>query len=210
MSDMEESRDRGGAIQLYLFYYFRYCTQWSRMSGMDGASGGRDERPIQYSWVRDLPQGVSLISYHTLQCSKWSCNLCVHIAQYTVHISQWTLNSAVDTVYCALCQPPCAGVMTSSHQQSTEERLEPYYRQNTVLSNVHRIGEGVSGHCLIWASGMLPPKLRHIWGCLAFSEFFLVKNLTLRRSNHFLKIQWKIHFFTFLNIDRNASKKKLE
>ena len=49
MSDMEESRDRGGAIQLYLFYYFRYCTQWSRMSGMDGASGGRDERPIQYS-----------------------------------------------------------------------------------------------------------------------------------------------------------------
>ena len=34
------------------------------------------------------------------------------------------------------------------------------------------LGEGVSGHCLICASGMLPPKLRHIWGCLAFSDFF--------------------------------------
>ena len=31
------------------------------------------------------------------------------------------------------------------------------------------LGEGVSGHCLIWASGMLPPKLRPILDCLAFS-----------------------------------------
>ena len=27
------------------------------------------------------------------------------------------------------------------------------------------------------------------------------------RGNPFLKIQWEIHFFTFLNIDRNAKKK---
>ena len=31
------------------------------------------------------------------------------------------------------------------------------------------VGEGARKHCLIWASGILPPKLRHIWGCLAFS-----------------------------------------
>ena len=59
------------------------------------------------------------------------------------------------------------------------------------------VGEGVSGHCLIWDFGMLTPKLRHIWGCSAFSEFIFVKNLTQRLSNHFLKIQWKIHFFYF-------------
>ena len=28
------------------------------------------------------------------------------------------------------------------------------------------------------------------------------------RPNHILKIRWKIHFFTFLNTDRNAPKKK--
>ena len=33
-------------------------------------------------------------------------------------------------------------------------------------------------------------------------------NKTLPRPNHFLKIQWEIHFLTFLNIDRNAPKKK--
>ena len=32
---------------------------------------------------------------------------------------------------------------------------------------------GVSGHCLIEASGMIPPKLGHISGILAFPEFFL-------------------------------------
>ena len=62
---------------------------------------------------------------------------------------------------------------------------------------VDKVGEGVSGHCLIWASGMLPPKLRHILGCLALKKKKIVKKLTLRRSNHFLKIQWEIHFFTF-------------
>ena len=57
---------------------------------------------------------------------------------------------------------------------------------------------------------MLPPKLRLILGCLAFSDFFCCKKQkTLRWSNHFLKIQLEIHFFTFLNIDRNASKKIL-
>ena len=48
----------------------------------------------------------------------------------------------------------------------------------------------------------------HIWGSLAFSEFFFAKKVTLPRPNHILKIQWEIHFFTFLNIDRNAPKKK--
>ena len=67
---------------------------------------------------------------------------------------------------------------------------------------------GVNGHCLILASGMLPPKLGHILGSLAFSEIFFDKNYTLPRPNHFLKIQWKIHFLTFLNTDRNAPKKK--
>ena len=51
---------------------------------------------------------------------------------------------------------------------------------------------GLSEHCLIWASGMLPPKLGHIIGCLAFTEYFFVKNKTLPRSNHFLKIQLTI------------------
>ena len=58
-------------------------------------------------------------------------------------------------------------------------------------------GGGVSGHCLNIPSGMLPPKLRHILGSLAFSEFFLVEKETLPRSNHFLKIQWEIHFWLF-------------
>ena len=57
---------------------------------------------------------------------------------------------------------------------------------------------------------MLPPKLGHIIGCLAFTEYFFVKNETLPRSNHFLKIQLKIIFLTFLNTDRNAPTKNLE
>ena len=69
------------------------------------------------------------------------------------------------------------------------------------------LGEGLSGHCLIWASGILPPKLGDILGCLAFTKYFFVKNKTLPRSNYFLKIQLKINFLTFLNTDRNAPKK---
>ena len=37
-----------------------------------------------------------------------------------------------------------------------------------LISQSPMVGEGVKGHRLIWASGMLPPKLRHILGCLAF------------------------------------------
>ena len=66
---------------------------------------------------------------------------------------------------------------------------------------------GVSGHCLICPSGILPPKLRHILGILAFSEKISVKIYTLPRSNHLLKIQWEIHLLTFWHIDRNSSKK---
>ena len=74
-------------------------------------------------------------------------------------------------------------------------------------SSIQSVGEGVSGHCLIWASGILPLKHKHILGCLATQNFF-VKKKTLRRWNHFLKRQWQIlFFFTFSNIDQNSSKK---
>ena len=33
------------------------------------------------------------------------------------------------------------------------------------------------------------------------------ENKVLPLLNHFLKIQWEIHFFDFLNADRNAPKK---
>ena len=51
---------------------------------------------------------------------------------------------------------------------------------------------------LFFASGMLPPKLWHIIGCLAFSEFFSANNKILPRLNHFLKIQRKSIFWFFL------------
>ena len=54
---------------------------------------------------------------------------------------------------------------------------------------------------------MLPPILMHILDGLAFSELFFVKKVTLPWSNHIFKIQWEIHFLTFLNTDRNAPKK---
>ena len=53
------------------------------------------------------------------------------------------------------------------------------------------------------------PNLCIFWGCLAFSEKKIIKNKTLRRSNHFLKMQLGNPFFDFLNIDRNSSKKKI-
>ena len=60
------------------------------------------------------------------------------------------------------------------------------------------IGEGVSGHCLIWAFGMLLPKHRHILGCLGlFKKKILSKKVTLPWLRHFLKRQWEIHFLTF-------------
>ena len=78
-----------------------------------------------------------------------------------------------------------------------------------------KIGRGggeqeLLGTFQIWASGMLQPKLRHNFGSLVCSEIFFVKKRTLRRSIHFLKIQWKIHFSTFWNIDQNTPKKNLE
>ena len=74
------------------------------------------------------------------------------------------------------------------------QKLRPFYWKGGFGLLV---GEGVSGHCLIWPSGMLPPKLRHILGCLTFKKQCFIKKLTLCRSNHFLKIQWEIIFLTF-------------
>ena len=50
---------------------------------------------------------------------------------------------------------------------------------------------------------------RHILECLAFSEFVLPKTTTLRRTNHIVKIQWEIHFFTRHIVRRNAPQKNL-
>ena len=55
---------------------------------------------------------------------------------------------------------------------------------------------------------MLPSRLGHILGCLAFSEFCSAQNKTLPRSNHYLKIQWEIHFFKRHFFRRNARQKK--
>ena len=72
------------------------------------------------------------------------------------------------------------------------------------------LGEGVSGHCLIWTSSMLPPKLRHVLECLAFSDKkFHKKKKTQRRSNHFLKIQWEIHFLTLFKYWPKLFNKKI-
>ena len=69
------------------------------------------------------------------------------------------------------------------------------------------VGGRVSGHCLIWASGTLPPKHRNILGCFDFSKKkFCQKKCTLTWSNHFLKIQCITHILNFLNIDQNSSK----
>ena len=59
------------------------------------------------------------------------------------------------------------------------------------------LGEGVSGHCLIWASGMLTPKLRHILGCLAFSEKNSLKNLPYAGQITFWKYNGKSIFLLF-------------
>ena len=70
-------------------------------------------------------------------------------------------------------------------------------------------GGALKGTSQNWASGMLPPKLGHILGWLALTEFFLAKNKTLPRSNHFLKVQWEIHFFHFLKYWPKLFKKKI-
>ena len=52
------------------------------------------------------------------------------------------------------------------------------YSRNVTCDGPHELeGGGVSEHCLICPSGMLPPKLRHISGSLAFSEKISVKNV---------------------------------
>ena len=40
-----------------------------------------------------------------------------------------------------------------------------------------------------------------------FQNFFPAQKVPPPWSNHILKIQWEIHFFTFLNTDRNNPKK---
>ena len=42
---------------------------------------------------------------------------------------------------------------------------------------------------------------------LAFSEKLFVQKKTLRRSDHVFKMQFEIHFLTFVNIDRNTLEK---
>ena len=73
---------------------------------------------------------------------------------------------------------------------------------------ITNIEGGVSGHCLNFPSGMLLPKLRHILGSLAFSEFFLVEKRTLPRSNHFFENTMGNPFFDFLKYWPKRSKKK--
>ena len=41
-----------------------------------------------------------------------------------------------------------------------------------------------------------------------FRNFFFCKKMPPPRPNHHFKIQWEIHFLSFLNTDRNAPKKK--
>ena len=67
--------------------------------------------------------------------------------------------------------------------------------------------EGVSGHCLLWASGMLPPKLMHILGMFGFSQFFFVEqNPTPVKS--FFENTLGNPFFDFLKYWRKLFKKK--
>ena len=58
------------------------------------------------------------------------------------------------------------------------------------------------------ASAMLPPKLRHILGCLAFSDFFVSKIKPYPGRITFSKYNGKSIFWLFLNIVRNSSRKK--
>ena len=52
----------------------------------------------------------------------------------------------------------------------------------------------------------LPPKLGHVPGCLAFSDFFS-HNICPPHPNHFLKLQWEIHFWTFFVMIETLQKK---
>ena len=47
-----------------------------------------------------------------------------------------------------------------------------------------------------------------IWTKNSKEPIGYLHNWPLPEQHHFLKIQWEIHFLTFLNTDRNAPKKK--
>ena len=49
-----------------------------------------------------------------------------------------------------------------------------------------------------------------LWTKNSKEPIVYLHNWPLPEQHHFLKIQWEIHFFTFLNTDRNAKKKNLE
>ena len=62
---------------------------------------------------------------------------------------------------------PIFKTLTFWHQGLTTKKL--YITATRTLTGSHYL----KGSCQNWASGMLPPKLGHILGCLAFTEFFL-------------------------------------
>ena len=70
------------------------------------------------------------------------------------------------------------------------------------------LGEGVSGHCLIWASGMLPPKLRHILGCLAISEEKKLSKKDPTPVKTLFENTMGNPFFDFFNTDQTLQTKK--
>ena len=83
---------------------------------------------------------------------------------------------------------------------------------NSLKHHYSHVGGGLSGGNWALFRFELPAcyhlNLGIFWGDWLFQIFFFVKNKTLPWSNHFLKIQWKVHFLSFLNTDRNAPKKK--
>ena len=59
------------------------------------------------------------------------------------------------------------------------------------------VGEGLSGYCLIWASSMLPPKLGHILGCLALTEYFFCQKKNPTQVKSLFKNTMENPFFDF-------------
>ena len=109
-------------------------------------------------------QPVALICGDLVIISPWRlpfcCDIFSKVALITMEnqMQQWQNICGECTKYCSL-------------------KLESFLKLNystignrTITDLRYGVGEGVSGHSLNWASDMLPPKLRLIWGCLAFSE----------------------------------------
>ena len=67
------------------------------------------------------------------------------------------------------------------------------HSQYTIRTRTLKSGRRKKLHCLIWAIGMLPPKLRHIFGCFATKKN--CKKVTLPWSNYIKKKQWNGSFF---------------